>query len=452
MSEILEPDGTTAATRPSTALLTDRYELGALAASLADGSGARRSAFEVFARHLPEGRRYGVVAGVDRVVDAIESFRFDAEALRWVADEDIVGPAALDWLAGYRFGGDVDAYAEGELYFPASPVLTVSGTFAECIVLETVILSILNHDSAIAAAAARMVDAADGRRLIEMGSRRTHEDAAVAAARAAYICGFDATSNLAAGRRFGVPTAGTSMHSFTLAHESELGAFRSQIATQGVATTLLVDTYDIATGIATAVQAAGEVGATGPGGIRLDSGDPLETVPAARRQLDQLGAVDTAVVVTGNLDEYRIRRIAATPTDAYGVGTSLVSGSGHPAAELVYKLVAIEADDGSMRPVAKASIDKANRGGRKWAFRALDIDGMAISEVIVGDPATVPASGARMLTKPFIRGGWRCDAFDIEAARLHHRSAMNELRPELRSIDAGRPAFSAETWKEAVVR
>src|SRR5581483_2528824 len=180
---------------------------------------------------------------------------------------------------------------EGEVYFPHSPLLTVTGTFAEAVVLETLVLSVLNFDSAVAAAAARMVTAAGGRPIIEMGSRRANEHAAVAAARAAYLAGFASTSNLAASRRYGVPTAGTAAHAFTLLHDTEVAAFAAQVGALGASTTLLVDTYDITRGIERAVQAAG----TGLGAIRIDSGDLGVLARAAREQLDALGATGTRI-------------------------------------------------------------------------------------------------------------------------------------------------------------
>src|SRR4051794_15040505 len=191
--------GSPSSTGVSTALLTDRYELTMLAAALADGTATRRCVFEVFARRLPDGRRYGVVAGTARLLESVARFRFGSQELAALAD--VVDPATLDWLAEYRFAGDIDGYPEGELFFPGSPILTVTGSFVDAVMLETLTLSILNHDSAVAAAAARMVTAAAGRPLIEMGSRRTHEAAAVAAARAAYLAGVSATSNLEAPRR-----------------------------------------------------------------------------------------------------------------------------------------------------------------------------------------------------------------------------------------------------------
>src|ERR671917_562908 len=227
---------------PTTALLTDHYELTMLRAALRAGTASRRCVFELFARRLPEGRRYGVVAGVGRALRALRHFRFDEEALRFLPDRKVVDSATADWLADFAFRGDVWGYPEGEIYFPGSPVLIVESTFAEGVVLETLLLSIYNHDSAIASAASRMTVTAGDRPCIEMGSRRTQELSAVAAARAAYIAGFAATSNLEAGRRYGVPTRGTSAHAFTLLHADERQAFAAQIAALGEDTTLLVDT------------------------------------------------------------------------------------------------------------------------------------------------------------------------------------------------------------------
>jgi putative nicotinate phosphoribosyltransferase len=355
-----------------TALQTDRYEVTMLDAALASGIAARRAVFEVFARALPAGRRYGVVAGTDSVLDAIATFRFTPDHIDYLQTLQL-SPAALAWIAGYRFTGNVWGYDEGECYFPGSPVLTVEATFAEAVLLETVILSIYNHDAAVAAAASRMVSAGAGRRLIEMGSRRTHPDAAVAAARAAGIAGFDATSNLLAGARYGLETAGTAAHAFTLAHLDEATAFEAQIGAQGVGTTLLVDTWDIPNGLRTAVEVARRFGVSGPGGVRIDSGDLVAETIEARVLLDELGATSTRIVVSGDLDEFRIDALlrAGAPIDVFGVGTSLVTGSGHPAAGMTYKLVSIEDSNGVMQPVAKKSAGKAGVGGRKWAYRGV---------------------------------------------------------------------------------
>jgi nicotinate phosphoribosyltransferase len=417
----------------STALFTDRYELTMLQAAIADGTVDRACVFEVFARRLPAGRRYGVVAGVGRLVDAIVDFTFGAPELASL--RPFLDAATLDYLAAYRFDGDVDGYPEGELYFPGSPVLSISGSFGTAVILETVALSILNHDCAIASAAARMSSAAGDRPLIEMGTRRTHEESAVAASRAAYLAGFSATSNLEAGRRFGIPTAGTAAHAFTLLHDSEEAAFASQVAALGVGTTLLVDTYDITAGIDTAVRVAGpELGA-----VRIDSGDLGVLTRAARRQLDALGATGTKIVLSGDLDEYAIAALRADPVDVYGVGTALVTGSGAPTAGMVYKLVAVDG-----RPVEKRSADKKSHGGRKSALRRHKDSGTATEEIIVVAGAAVPdpQDTDRLLQIPIMRGGRPVDGLPtLEQSRERLRKSMVGLPWEGLTIADGEPAI-----------
>jgi nicotinate phosphoribosyltransferase len=417
----------------STALLTDRYELTMLDSALRDGTAERRCVFEVFARRLPDGRRYGVVAGTARLLDAIGEFRFDEEILELLQRDEIIDDRGADYLAQYRFRGDIDGYPEGELYFPFSPVLTVSSTFADAVILETLVLSILNHDCAIASAAARMVTAAAGRPLIEMGSRRTHELAAVAAARAAYLAGFASTSNLAAARRYGVPTAGTAAHAFTLLHDDERAAFEAQVAALGPQTTLLVDTYDITHGIDLAVEVAGP----SLGAIRIDSGDVGVLARYAREQLDALGAKDTKIVVSGDLDEFAIAALAATPVDAYGAGTAVVTGSGAPTAGMVYKLVEVDG-----RPVAKRSEHKQTHGGRKTAMRAHKPTGTAVEEVIACAPNAEPGQGERFVQRPFLRGGQPvADLPTLAESREHLRRATVTLPWDGLKLSRGEPAI-----------
>ena len=417
----------------STALLTDRYELTMLGAALRDGSAARHCHFEVFARHLPDGRRYGVVGGTARVLEAIVDFRFDADDLGFLRADGVIDQTTADYLASYRFGGDVDGYAEGELFFPQSPIMSVTGTFAEAVVLETVVLSILNHDSAITSAAARMVSASAGRPIIEMGSRRTHEQAAVAAARAAYLAGFASTSNLAASRRFGVPTAGTAAHAFTMLHDDERSAFVAQIESVGTATTLLVDTYDITRGITTAVEVAG----LGLGAVRIDSGDLGVLARQARDQLDRLGATGTRIVVSGDLDEFAIASLAAMPVDVYGAGTAVVTGSGAPTARLVYKLVEVDG-----RAVAKRSEHKASHGGRKTALRAHKPSGTALEEIVVSGPAPEPRPGERLLQRPLMRAGRLVDGLPtLVESREHLRVVTVTLPWDALKLSRGEPAI-----------
>lgn len=409
--------------RRSTALLTDHYELTMVEAALRSGAATRRCVFEAFARRLPEGRRYGVVAGTGRFLEALQRFRFGDDEIDELRRRRVVDDATCDWLAGYRFSGDVRGYAEGEVYFPGSPVLVVESSFAEAVVLETLVLSILNHDTAIASAASRMTSAAGDRPCIEMGSRRTHEEAAVAAARAAYVAGFATTSNLEAGRRYGVPTAGTAAHAFTLLHDTEREAFAAQVDCLGTGTTLLVDTYDVTEGVRTAVRVAG----TSLGAVRLDSGDLVEQAREVRALLDSLGATGTRIVVTSDLDEYAIAALASAPVDAYGVGTQLVTGSGAPTASMVYKLVSRSDDDGVMRPVEKRSESKTSVGGRKWALRRLSADGVAEAEVVGIEERPTDDGDDRPLMVDLVRGGELLAPPDLATARERHAASRAEL-------------------------
>ena len=419
---------------PSSALLTDHYELTMVDAALSSGVADRPAVFEVFARQLPPGRRYGVVAGIERVADAIAAFRFGQAELDWLADRRIVSDHALAWLADYRFTGRIDAYREGEPFFPGSPVLTVVAPFAEAVVLETLVLSILNHDAAVAAAGARMVQAAAGRPVMEFGSRRTHEQAAVGAARAAYLVGFSGTSNLEAGRRYGIPTLGTIAHAFVMIHGDERAAFAAQLETLGPDSTLLVDTYDTIEGARRAIEASPD----GLGSLRIDSGDLHAQGRAVRRMLDDADRTGTRLVASGNLDEHRLAALADAPFDAYGVGTWLVTGSGHPTAELVYKLVARGTDDG-FEPVAKASAEKTTIGARKAATRML-ADGTAVEERLTPWEAPPPADG-RPLQVPVVVDGEVVHRPDLDEIRAHHRDAMAQLPAHAFDLADGGPAI-----------
>jgi nicotinate phosphoribosyltransferase len=404
-----------------------------LQAALADSTARRRCVFEVYTRRLPPGRRYGVLAGTGRVLAALADFRFRTTELDWLSDEQVVDDTTLEFLAGFRFDGSITGYAEGEVFFPSSPVLVVEGTFAEAVLLETLVLSILNYDSAVASAASRMTSAAAGRPCLEMGARRAQEDAAVAAARAAVIAGFVGTSNLEAGRRYGLATIGTAAHAFTLLHDDEEAAFASQVASQGVGTTLLVDTYDVRRGVERAVAAAG----TSLGAVRLDSGDLGVLAHEVRAQLDGLGALRTKITVTSDLDEYAIASLAAAPVDSYGVGTSVVTGSGAPTCGMVYKLVAREGRDGSLEPVEKIARGKTSVGGRKAAARRLGRDGRAVEEVLVTGADSAVASwtsddrSLRPLQVPLVTRGtvdtrWT-GASGVRLATQRHRAARDEL-------------------------
>ncbi|WP_082677816.1 nicotinate phosphoribosyltransferase [Leucobacter chromiiresistens] len=433
----------------STALLTDHYELTMVDAALQAGTAHRRSVFELFARRLSGARRYGVVVGTGRLLEAIERFRFTDAELAFLREQRVVGDQTLDWLADFRFSGHIWGYPEGEVFFPGSPLLTVESSFAEGVLLETLALSILNADSAVGTAASRMVHAAAGKPLAEMGSRRTGEYSAVAAARAAYIAGFTATSNLEAGRSHGIPTMGTAAHSFTLLHDSEREAFAAQVAALGTDTTLLVDTYDIDQGVRTAIEVAG----VDLGAVRIDSGDLPVVVRRVRHLLDELGATRTRITVTNDLDEHTVAALAASPVDSFGVGTSVVVGSGTPTMGMVYKLVAHEDATGAWVSVAKKSAEKASVGGRKSVRRAFGADGVAAKELILlgdgpGGATEADDTAGREVLVPLVVDGVLQPGFTgldgIAAARERHRVSVSELPLVAMSLTRGDPAIPTE--------
>lgn len=437
----------------TTSLLTDMYELTMVDATLQSGTWNRQVTFELFGRRLPPARRFGVMAGNARIIEALERFEFSKDEIDYLSREKIVSDDCLDYLKDYRFKGRIRGYAEGECYFESSPLLQVEGTFAECVLLETLLLSILNHDCAVASAASRMTIAAHGRPCVDMGARRTHERSAVSAARAAYIGGFKGTSCLESGKRYGIPTIGTAAHSFTLIHDSEEDAFRAQLANLGPGTTLLVDTYDVQRAVKRGVKLAREAGGE-LGCVRLDSGDLVAEAFKVRALLDSLDAKSTKITVTNDLDEYAIAALGAAPVDSYGVGTKMVTGSGIPTAALVYKLVQRVNEDGSVHDVAKRSSSKSTLGGRKFAGRARGEDGYATGElVVIADSAEQAQAeferrNARALLVDLVTDGQANASFvgkeALQEAQERHIHSRNELPYQGWRLSAGEAAIPTE--------
>jgi nicotinate phosphoribosyltransferase len=427
----------------STALLTDRYELTMVQAARSSGLGSRECVFETFSRQLPAGRRYGVVSGTGRLLEELQKFRFTEAELTWLAEANVVDTATIDFLSDFRFTGNIWGYREGEAYFAYSPVVVVEAPFEQGVLLETMILSIMNYDSAVASAASRMRSAAGSRYLAEMGGRRTNEQSAVAAARAAYIAGFDATSNLEAGRSFGIPTMGTAAHAFTLLHNNETDAFRAQVETFGTGTTLLVDTYNTDEGVRKAIEVAG----TELGAVRIDSGDLGVEVARVRALLDSLGATKTKITVTNDLDEHAIAALAAAPVDNYGVGTSVVTGSGVPTAGFVYKLVAHRDENENWVSVSKRSTNKTNIGGRKQALRLIE-NGYATKELLAAGHEVAVGQNLRELLVPLVVDGNIATEFTgsaaVTAARETHTKAIQELPIQAHRLQRGDSALPTE--------
>jgi nicotinate phosphoribosyltransferase len=386
----------------SPALLTDRYQLTMLAAYAREGLADRPATFELFARRLPPARRYLVAAGLGRALPLLAGLRFTSDDLAWLSADPVLGPALREpkvrkVFEELSFRARVWAVPEGRVCYPGEPLLRVEGTLAEGQLVETLLLSILNHDIRIASKCARIVAAADGRPCFEFGSRRTHELAAVSAARAAYVAGFASTSNEAAARAYGIPVAGTMAHAYLLAHaadageEGEEGAFDAFTRTFEVPMTCLVDTFDTHRGVRRAAAAAGQRLA----GVRIDSGDLGALARDARAILDEAGLRQAKVVVSDDLDENKIAALLAggAPVDAFGVGTMAVSPPDHPSLGAVYKLVGMEAHDGSWVAVQKRAPGKGSHAAPKQVFRTPgtlhDVVGLA-GETLPGEPLLVP--------------------------------------------------------------
>lgn len=418
------------------ALLTDRYQLTMLAAYRKAGMHRRRAVFEAFVRRMPACRSFLLVAGVERAIEHITQLRFRDEELAYLASEAGLGPDAGGLLAealrGFCFSGSIHAMPEGTVAFPNEPIVRVEGTLEEAQLVETLLLSILNHDIRIASKAVRCVIAAGGRAVVEFGSRRTHERAAVDAARAAYIAGFVGSSNEQAGLTYGVPVYGTVAHSFIMAHaeEGEQAAFARYCDALPERALLLVDTYDTLRGVERAIAAAGGR----LKGIRLDSGNLGALACGARERLDAAGLTEAQVFASSDLNEYRVAELLASdaPIDAFGIGTELVCTPDMPALGAVYKLVEVEGASGEMRPVAKRSSGKATYPGAKQVFRRLDAGQLAVlDEVALADESR---PGEPLLVE-MVHGGERVGSpWTIEDARERAAKQVQELPSALKRI------------------
>ncbi|HEY0841037.1 MAG TPA: nicotinate phosphoribosyltransferase [Vulgatibacter sp.] len=414
-------------------LRTDLYELTMAAAYHREGIGGRRAVCEIFVRRLPRRRSWLLPAGLELALRALEAFGFEDEELDFLESlpelrDAFADPSFRGFLRGLRFEGDVWAMPEGTIALEGEPLLRVEAPLAQAQLVETLLLSILGHSTTVASKAARVVLAAGGAAVIEFGARRAHPDAAVDAARAAWIAGCTGTSNLEAARRWEIPAFGTASHMFTMVHETELEAFRSYVATFPSTSTLLLDTYDTIEGARNAIEAGGPALA----GVRLDSGDMLDLSLKVRRMLDDAGMTRTRIVASGDLDEDSIRELVSrgAPIDVFGVGTRLTVSTDAPTLGVVYKLAAIERG-GEMLPTAKFSPGKVMWPGPKQVYRRFDGGGIAEDRLALANESA--SEGEQPLLVEVMRAGRRTGpAEDIAEARVRAAVSLRSLPPALR--------------------
>lgn len=422
------------------ALFTDLYELTMLRAYRQHGLD-RTAVFDLTIRSLPPQRNYLVAGGIEDVLDYLAALEFSPDAIAALDALGVLSSDDLDWLAGLRFEGDVDAMLEGTPVFADEPLLRLEATLPLAQLVETYIINQLHLQTMLASKAARVVEAAAGRSVVDFGARRAHgTDAAMKAARTLYLAGFDGTSNVAAGSAYGIPTAGTMAHSYVQAHGDELAAFRSFAATHAE-TTLLVDTFDTIEGVRNVIALARELGdAFSVRAVRLDSGDLASHARTARALLDESGLTSVRIVASGGLDEHSIDALvrSGAPIDAFGVGTAVHTSADAPSLEAVYKLAAYDGE-----PRAKRSEAKATLGGRKQVYRRFDADGIATGDTIaLAEEDQIEGSS---LLRQVMRQGRRLEPREpLEATRQRTLAARATLPPHLRALAPAAPGYPVE--------
>ncbi|WP_342435793.1 nicotinate phosphoribosyltransferase [Paenibacillus sp. FSL L8-0436] len=391
--------------RRELALHTDKYQINMMYAHWVNGSHKRKAVFEAYFRKLPFGNGFAVFAGLERIAQYISELRFTEEDIRYLSEqEENYAPAFLEELLQFHFQGSIHSMKEGALVFPDEPLIRVEGTIMEAQLVETAILNFMNYQTLIATKASRIKQVAPDDILLEFGTRRAQEaDAAVWGARAAYIGGFHATSNMLAGKMFGIPTKGTHAHSWVQSFPSEQEAFDAYAKVLPDGVTLLVDTFDtLRSGVPHAINTAKKLEAEGKrmNGIRLDSGDLAYLSRQARKMLDEAGLQYVKIVASNDLDENTIMNLKSqgAAIDTWGVGTQLITASDQPSLGGVYKLVEIESPSGEMVPTIKISSnpEKVSTPGKKEVFRIVGTNGKALADYISFPEETGPRSGARL--------------------------------------------------------
>ena len=445
-------------------LLMDFYALSMANAYFMQGRRDEVAYFDYFFRRVPDGGGYAVFAGLEQLLEYVLELRFSPEDVAFLRDKGGFDAAFLRYLQEFRFSGDIWAVAEGSVVFPGEPLVTVRAPLIECQLLETALLLTLNHQSLIATKAARMVNVAGGRAVLEFGSRRAHgADAALLGARAAYIGGVAGTANTAAEQAFGVPALGTMAHAFVQSFKSEYAAFAAYAECYPDNTVLLVDTFDtLKSGVPNAIRVHQEVLAPrgcALKGIRLDSGDLAYLSRRAREMLDAAGLQRTKIMVSNSLDEYLIRDLLHQDAaiDVFGVGERLITARSEPVFGGVYKIVALE-ENGTLRPTIKLSenVVKTTTPGFKQLYRFYDQAGMAIADVVtlhdevidgktpylLFDPEHVWKKKwvenfrVEVLLQPQVQAGVRvAEKTPLTAIRAHARASLERFWPEVRRLD-----------------
>lgn len=420
------------------ALLTDLYELTMTASYVAMGM-EEQATFDLFVRSLPRRRSFLVACGIEPVLRYLQSLRFDEAALEYLRSLGQFDQAFLEWLGELRFGGEVWAVPEGEVVFAGEPLLRITASLPEAQLVETFMVNLVAFQTMVATKAARIALACDGRRFVDFSARRAHgPDAALKAARAAFVGGAAATSNVLAGKTYGIPVTGTMAHSYVMAFDEEADAFRAFARQFPDAAILLIDTYDTVEGARRAVEVARELAGEGIRlqGVRIDSGDLAVLAASVRAVLDEGGQHHVRIFASGDVDEYRIAEIVAAgaPVDAFGVGTQLGTSGDSPSLGAVYKLV-----ESASGPVMKLSPGKASVPGRKQVWRLTDPGGCPVRDVVALHDEEVP--GGRPLLRQVMSGGRRTRPEEpLEEVRRRCRDSVAGLPPRLRARDpAGEP-------------
>jgi nicotinate phosphoribosyltransferase len=416
-------------------LLVDLYELTMGQSYSEAGLAAEEATFSLFFRRLPAGWGYLIAAGLDDLLTSLEQFRFSEADLGYLEETRLFSDAFLDSLRTWRFTGTVRALSEGTLFFPQEPAVEVTGPVGEVQLVETIVLNRIHYQSLLAAKAGRCVDAARGRRLVDFGFRRAYGvEAGLALARSSWIAGFDATSNVLAGREFGMPVAGTMAHSFIEAFADELEAFRAFARTYPKDAILLVDTYETFEGVRRAALVGRELSERGSRlrGVRLDSGNLLELSRGARAILDEAGLEDATVFASGGLDEHEIEALldGGAPIDGFGVGSRLGAPADSPSLDMAYKLVEF-----ARRPTLKLSPDKATLPGRKQVWRVSDAEGRFAFDVL-GLAGEEPPPHGEPLLHEVMECGRRIAAEPLDAIRERASRQRAALPERHRTLDA----------------